>query len=92
MTRLETAAWRAAWITPRTSMGLASETTLTLAVDTVKGVQARLSNLGYDPGPIDGIVGPRTRAAVRRFQQEHDLKVDGIAGPNTQAKLDEIYG
>jgi hypothetical protein len=32
------------------------------------GVQQRLRNLGFDPGPIDGSAGPRTRSALGRFQ------------------------
>jgi peptidoglycan hydrolase-like protein with peptidoglycan-binding domain len=32
-------------------------------------VQAALRRLGYDPGPVDGIFGPLTRAAIGRFQQ-----------------------
>jgi hypothetical protein len=58
----------------------------------VSGVQARLKNLGYDPGPVDGILGPRTRAAVRSFQEDYGLTVDGICGPQTRSKLKEIYG
>jgi N-acetylmuramoyl-L-alanine amidase len=62
-------------------------------IDTVSGVQARLKNLGYDPGPIDGEEGPRTRAAVRAFQGDFPpLKADGICGPKTRQKLKEIYG
>ena len=61
-------------------------------VESVRGVQARLANLGYEPGPVDGIMGPLTRAAVRRFQGDHDLQVDGIAGPKTQAELERVYG
>ncbi|MCS6863044.1 MAG: peptidoglycan-binding protein, partial [Abditibacteriales bacterium] len=54
----------------------------------VSGYQARLRNLGYNPGPIDGICGPRTRAAVRAFQRDNPpLEVDGIVGPKTRAKL-----
>jgi N-acetylmuramoyl-L-alanine amidase len=34
----------------------------------VSGIQMRLTNLGYDPGEADGILGPRTRAAVSKFQ------------------------
>ena len=37
----------------------------------VAAVQSGLMALGYDPGVIDGLSGPRTRAAVREFQ--HDL-------------------
>jgi lysozyme family protein len=37
--------------------------------------------------PADGIVGPKTRRAVRRFQRAHGLVVDGIIGPQTLAAL-----
>jgi N-acetylmuramoyl-L-alanine amidase len=56
-------------------------------VEDLTGVQARLNNLGYDCGPVDGVNGPRTKAAVRAFQKNQGLDVDGIPGPNTQAAL-----
>jgi len=57
------------------------------------GVQARLNNLGYGAGPVDGINGPRTKSAVKRFQQlTPPLRVDQIPGPNTQARLLEAHG
>ena len=37
--------------------------------------------------PADGIYGPQTRKAVRRFQRANGLVVDGIAGPQTLAAL-----
>jgi Transglycosylase-like domain/Putative peptidoglycan binding domain len=37
--------------------------------------------------PADGIYGPQTRRAVRRFQRRHGLVVDGIAGPQTLGAL-----
>ncbi|MDQ0232486.1 peptidoglycan-binding domain-containing protein [Metabacillus malikii] len=49
----------------------------------VKGVQAVLSCLGYDPGPTDGIFGTKTDAAVRAFQRNKGLTVDGIVGQKT---------
>ncbi|PZG19441.1 peptidase M15 [Micromonospora craterilacus] len=39
---------------------------------------------------LDGRYGPKTAAAVRRFQSAYDLRVDGIAGPQTFAKLYEL--
>ena len=56
----------------------------TYDLTTTRGVQARLRDLGFDPGPIDGIRGPRTEAAVRAFQHSRDLVVDGIVGPKTR--------
>lgn len=61
-------------------------------VECPSGVQARLANLGFDAGPIDGREGPVLEAAVRAFQEKHGLVVDGVAGPRTQAKLKDVYG
>ena len=47
--------------------------------DRVRELQWRLRALGYRPGPIDGIFGPRTRAAVGWFQYKHGLPVSGRA-------------
>ena len=59
----------------------------------VTGTQARLKNLGFDPGPIDGILGPKTTNAIRAFQAKNPpLAVDGICGPQTWAKLVERHG
>lgn len=44
---------------------------------TVKDVQARLGDLGYDPGPADGQMGPQTRAAIRAYQRDEGLTADG---------------
>jgi hypothetical protein len=43
----------------------------------VREVQRRLVQLGYRPGPVDGMFGPRTRAATRWFQFKHGLPVSG---------------
>jgi N-acetylmuramoyl-L-alanine amidase len=60
--------------------------------DKPKGIQTRLANLGFEVGVIDGKIGPKTRAAVKAFQNDFGLKTDGIAGSKTQTKLKEIYG
>jgi peptidoglycan hydrolase-like protein with peptidoglycan-binding domain len=45
--------------------------------------QISLSQLGYNPGPADGVMGSRTKAAVKAFQRDHHLRADGIIGPVT---------
>jgi len=45
--------------------------------ETVAGIQSRLSYLGYNPGPVDGIYGKQTARAIRAFQKDHGLEVDG---------------
>lgn len=45
--------------------------------------QAALARAGFYNGEIDGIFGPRTRAAVMQYQRAYGLKPDGIVGPET---------
>jgi len=61
-------------------------------VDDPAGAQARLANLGYDVGPIDGTIGPRTRGAIQEFQRDHGLKATGELDETTQRKLQEVHG
>lgn len=50
--------------------------------------QEWLAGLGYDPGPIDGQWGAKTKAAVLSFQEAHsNLVNDGILGPATKAAI-----
>ncbi len=59
----------------------------------VSGIQARLQNLGFYAGPIDGILGPKTEEAVKSFQQMNPpLKVDGLCEGTTLAKLVTLHG
>lgn len=50
-------------------------------------VQSRLRALGFDPGPIDGVRGPRTDAAVRAFKRSVGLRDRAFIGPITLAAL-----
>lgn len=54
---------------------------------TVQEIQLALQRAGIDPGPIDGIYGPRTTAAVRSFQARHGLETDGLVGTQTWSGL-----
>lgn len=60
--------------------------------DGVSGAQARLVNLGYAPGPIDGKAGRRTRAALTMFQHEHGLDVTGKPDAPTLGRLEKEHG
>lgn len=53
----------------------------------VKEIQKRLISLGYAAGPVDGMMGVKTRYAIRRFQTDNLLEVDGIVGPQTWKTL-----
>ncbi len=43
----------------------------------VAAIQRALARLGYDPGSADGVLGPKTRAAIRAFQADIGLPKDG---------------
>ena len=55
----------------------------------VRDLQAALKALGHDPGPIDGLFGPTTEAAVKAFQQEREIAADGVVGRVTWINIDE---
>ncbi len=50
-------------------------------------MQRRLNSLGYNAGREDGIMGPDTRAALTRFQQDENLAAHGRLNNQTLAAL-----
>ncbi|HHV78205.1 MAG TPA: hypothetical protein GXX40_01085 [Firmicutes bacterium] len=55
--------------------------------DLVAELQMLLKSRGFDPGPVDGIFGPRTEKAVLEFQKAANIAVDGVVGPVTWEHL-----
>ena len=53
-------------------------------------IQLGLLSLGFDSGPKDGAMGPRTRAAIKQFQKTVHLVADGIPGPKTLLAMDSL--
>lgn len=54
---------------------------------TVRDAQQALKDKGYDPGPVDGLMGPATRSAVKKYQDEQHLDESGRLGPKTLSAL-----
>ncbi len=50
-------------------------------------LQEALKAKGNDPGPVDGMMGPRTRAALKAFQEANGLKATGQLDDQTAEKL-----
>lgn len=53
----------------------------------VQSVQQALKDKGHDPGQIDGVMGPKTKAALKEFQKAEGLKETGRLDAETTAKL-----
>ncbi|WP_417515629.1 lytic murein transglycosylase [Marinobacter sp.] len=63
------------------------EDTPALSRDTVLELQAALNERGYDAGKPDGITGPATRSAIRKYQHDNGMIADGFPG---EALLDSL--
>jgi len=55
----------------------------------IKFVQELLNEFGYDCGTADGIVGEKTRDAIRRYEQDNGMSVTGSVNDNV---LDNLIG
>lgn len=56
-------------------------------VNNTKKIQLRLNALGYKCGVADGVMGVKTRNAIKNFQNDNDLVADGIVGVKTNNSL-----
>ncbi|MFC1822416.1 adenylate/guanylate cyclase domain-containing protein [Thermodesulfobacteriota bacterium] len=55
--------------------------------ETVYRIQKRLMELGYDPGPLDGIWGKSTEIEIKKFQNDNSLPMTGRIDSETKEKL-----
>lgn len=53
----------------------------------VKAAQQALKDKGHDPGSVDGVMGPKTRQALKDFQKAQGIKETGRLDAETLAKL-----
>ena len=54
---------------------------------TIYELQERLAKLGYKPGTVDGVSGPRTVDALKKYQADSKLPVTGLVDADTIRKL-----
>ncbi len=57
------------------------------ASPSMRKAQEALKSRGFDPGPIDGVLGPRTKAAIRAFQRSLGVNETGTLDEQTKTKL-----
>jgi hypothetical protein len=60
--------------------------------DSVSGAQHRLANLGFGPGTPDGVFGPKSKSAIRRFQAKFGLEPTGELDDDTSQRLLDEHG
>ena len=58
-----------------------------LSFNDIMKAQNILTELGYEPGPVDGVWGGKTKKALNNFYQEKNKKFDGILDLNDSISL-----
>ncbi|WOJ94029.1 lytic murein transglycosylase [Congregibacter variabilis] len=69
---------------------LPEETSARLLSSKIEDAQRALNALGHDAGEADGVLGSRTRAALRAFQLDHGLPADGYPNATTLETLGAV--
>lgn len=62
-----------------------------LSTAQIRAMQHYLNTLGYDTGVPDGLMGPRTQSALRRFQAAQNLPADGYPSPGVYARVEAAH-
>lgn len=58
-----------------------------LRMPNAREIQTALKNAGFYDGEIDGVIGPKTKEAIKKFQEKNGLNPDGVVGSRTWEKL-----
>ncbi|MEM7172842.1 MAG: peptidoglycan-binding protein [Pseudomonadota bacterium] len=69
-----------------------SESPQTIQNPTVQEIQSHLAQLGFDPGPADGVMGPKTQGAILTFQKVRGLPADGLPSTALLKELRSVTG
>ena len=80
---------RLPWQRPQAAPAAPVFTTVVEGRPTVAEAQRLLHALGYDPGPVNGVLGPQTRRAIAAFQRNNGLGPDGRMTRRLVASLRE---
>jgi Domain of unknown function (DUF4399)/Putative peptidoglycan binding domain len=79
-----------AQLSPQELRELDMDTLPNLNENNIRQVQQELRKKGFDPGPIDGIHGPKTRESVRNFQDRYGIKASGDVNNQTLFALGAV--
>jgi hypothetical protein len=72
---------------PTSGDGTMAPAAAALSPEQVRRVQQRLVEVGHDPGTVDGVMGEKTRQALRSFQQTRGLEPTGEPSERTLTEL-----
>jgi peptidoglycan hydrolase-like protein with peptidoglycan-binding domain len=78
------------WVVVAAGMLMVALTTTQVSAqvaDDVERAQKALKEMGHDPGPVDGVMGAQTSAALKAYQSKHGLETTGQLDTATAAKL-----
>jgi len=62
-----------------------------LSTTQLKMLQQALNEMGFDAGTADGLPGPRTQSAIRRYQAAYQLPADGYPAPSLLAHVEQSH-
>jgi peptidoglycan hydrolase-like protein with peptidoglycan-binding domain len=66
---------------------VSSSASTSLSSETIRQVQQELTDKGHNPGPVDGVLGPQTKSALKDFQQAQGMSASGNLDRQTIAAL-----